>query len=332
MGVVFTSLFALGVVLLKRYGEGLHFDVSCVFEGLLARAGLETLTFAGFELPRQIRTIGPVVVINLLVILLFWKELKISSFDPQFSTLFGFSATVMHYLLMALVAVTTVASFEAVGSILVVAMLIVPPATAHLLSDRLGPMVALACVFAVLSAVLGYWLAVQWNVAPAGAMSVAAGAMYGLAVLFAPKYGVISTLVRNLQTALRILREDLLLMLYRVEEIDRTKRMRPGEAVAAVGGGWLARWALAMLRRRGRVETRDGQLHMTEDGRWRAARLVRGHRLWEAYLVKHLGLPLDHVHAPADRVEHFIHQPLRDELQRAVEDTGTDPHGRAIPG
>ena len=332
MGVVFTSLFALGVVLLKRYGEGLHFDVSCVFEGLLARAGLDTFAFAGFELPRQIRTVGPVVLINLFVILLFWKELKITSFDPQFATLIGFSATVMHYLLMALVAVTTVASFEAVGSILVVAMLIVPAATAHLLSDRLGPMMVLACVFAVLSAVLGYWLAVQWNVAPAGAMAVAAGGMYGLAVLFAPQYGIISTLVRNLQTALRILREDLLLMLYRVEEIDPTKRMRPGEAVTAVGGGWLSRWALAMLRRRGRVEMRDGRLHMTDDGRWRAARLVRGHRLWEAYLVKHLGLPLDHVHAPADRVEHFIHQPLRDELQKAVEDTGTDPHGRAIPG
>jgi Mn-dependent DtxR family transcriptional regulator len=135
-----------------------------------------------------------------------------------------------------------------------------------------------------------------------------------------------------LQTALRILREDLLLMLYRVEEVDSSKRLRPAEAVEAVGGGWLARWALAMLRRRGRLELRDGRLHMTDDGRWRAARLVRGHRLWETYLVKHLGLPLDHVHAPADRLEHYIHQPLREELERAVEDAPTDPHGRQIPG
>jgi manganese/zinc/iron transport system permease protein len=231
---------------------------------------------------------------------------------------------------MAIVAMTTVASFEAVGSILVVAMLIVPPATAQLLSDRLGRMVLLACLFAVLSAVLGYWLAAHWNVEPAGTMAVVAGAMYGLAVLFAPRYGIVSALVRNLQTALRILREDLLLMLYRVEEIDTTKRMQPAEAVAAVGGGWLARWALAMLRRRGRVKVENGQLQMTDDGRWRAARLVRGHRLWEAYLVKHLGLPPDHVHAPADRVEHFIQQPLREQLQQAV-DAGRDPHGREIP-
>jgi Mn-dependent DtxR family transcriptional regulator len=194
-------------------------------------------------------------------------------------------------------------------------------------------MLVFAAFFAVLSAVLGYWLASEpiWNVDPAGAMVVAAGGMYALAVLFAPQYGILSTIIRNLQTALRILREDLLLMLYRLEEIDATKRMRPDEAIAAVGGGSLARWALAMLRRRGRIEFRDGLLHMTDDGRWRAARLVRGHRLWETYLVKNLGLAPDHVHAPADRVEHFIHQPLREELQKELEDTQQDPHGRDIP-
>jgi manganese/zinc/iron transport system permease protein len=332
MGVVFTSLFALGVVLLKRYASGVHFDVACVYEGSLSQAALDTFTFAGREWPRQLVTVLPVVLLNLVTITLFWKELKISSFDPGLSTTMGIPATAMHYLVMAIVAVTTVASFEAVGSILVVAMLIVPPSTAHLLSDRLGPMVVLACVFAVLSAVLGYWVAVRWNVAPAGAMAVVAGGMYGLAVLFAPRYGIVSTLVRNLQTTLRILREDLLLMLYRVEELDPPKRLRRGEAVAAVGGGWLARWALVMLRRRGRVELREGRLHMTDDGRWRAARLVRGHRLWEAYLVKHLGLPPDHVHAAADRVEHFIQQPLREELSRDLTGTQQDPHGREIPG
>jgi len=333
MGVVFTSLFALGVVLLKTYVSKIHFDVDCVFEGLLYQAGLYTFEFAGLELPRQLQTVFPVVVINLAIIIVLWKELKLSAFDPALATSMGFSATLLHYLLMMMVAVTTVASFEVVGSILVIAMLIVPPATAQLLTNRLGPMLITACVFAILSAILGYWLASErvWNVDPAGAMVVAAGSMYALAVLFSPQNGILSTLMRNLRTALRILREDLLSMLYRLEEIDATKRMRPDEAVAAVGGGTLARWALAMLRHRGRVELRDGRLYMTDDGRWRAARLVRGHRLWESYLVQNLGLPPDHVHAPADRVEHFIHQPLRDELQKELEDSQQDPHGRDIP-
>ena len=140
MGVVFTSLFALGVVLLKRYITGVHFDVACVYEGSLSQAALDTFQFAGWELPRQLRTVLPVVLLNLAFILVLWKELKVSSFDAALSSSMGFSATLMHYLLMALVAVTTVASFEAVGSILVVAMLIVPPATAQLLCDRLGRM------------------------------------------------------------------------------------------------------------------------------------------------------------------------------------------------
>lgn len=333
MGVVFTSLFALGVVLLKTYVGEIHFDVDCVFEGLLYQAGFDTFYIGSIEVPSQLRTVVPVTIINLAIIVLLWKELKLSAFDPALATSMGFSATLLHYLLMMMVAVTAVASFEVVGSILVIAMLIVPPATAQLLTNRLLPMLALSCMFAVLASVIGYWLASEnvWNVDPAGAMVVAAGGMYALSVLFAPQFGILSTLVRNLQTSLRILREDLLVMLYRLEELDSAKRINANQAVAAVGGGALARWALLMLRHRGRVEVRDGALHMTDDGRWRAARLVRGHRLWETYLVKHLGLPPDHVHAPADRIEHFIEKPLRDELQRDLEDTELDPHGRDIP-
>jgi manganese/zinc/iron transport system permease protein len=270
------------------------------------------------------------VVLNLAAILLLWKEFKISAFDPGLATTMGYSSTMLHYVLMALVAMTSVASFQAVGSILVVAMLIVPPATAQLLCDRLSRMVIAACVFAVASAVGGYWLAHKWDVSPAGAMAVFAGGMYAVAVLFAPQYGIVSTLVRNLQTSLRILREDLLSMLYRNEELGG-RSLGVSTAVAAVGGGWLARWALAMLKRRGRLTVAADNLQLTPDGRERAKRLVRGHRLWEAYLVKHLGLPLDHVHAPADRVEHFINQPLREELQKAVDDAQQDPHGREIP-
>ena len=330
MGAVFTSLFALGVVLLKRYITGVHFDVACVYEGSLMQGALDTIFVGGVELPRQLITIGPVVLLNLAVILLLWKELKLSSFDAALATTIGYSATALHYLLMALVAVTSVASFEAVGSILVVAMLIVPPSTAHLLCDRLGRMVVVACIFAVLAAVVGYWFAHTWNVSPAGAMAVAAGGMYALAVLLSPQYGILSTLARNLQTSLRILREDLLAMLFRVEELGG-RPLEADMAVAAVGGGWQARWALSTLKRRGRIDAaaKDG-LRLTADGRERAKRLVRGHRLWEAFLVKHLGLPLDHVHEPAHRVEHFINQPLRDELQKEL-DAQQDPHGRVIP-
>ena len=240
MGAVFTSLFALGVVLLKRFITGVHFDVACVYEGSLTGVALDTVPLAGWEVPRQLFTVLPVVGLNLAAILLFWKEFKISAFDPGLSTTMGYSATALHYVLMALVAVTSVASFQAVGSILVVAMLIVPPATAQLLCDRLSRMVIVACVFAIASAIGGYWLAHRWDVSPAGAMAVFAGGMYAIAVLFAPQHGILSALVRNLQTSLRILREDLLSMLYRDEELGG-RPLTASVAVAAVGGGWRAR-------------------------------------------------------------------------------------------
>ncbi len=129
MGVVFTSLFAFGVVLLKRYVRRppLRRGVRVRRDACRQRGARHVQVRRLARLPRQLTTVGPVVLLNLAVILLLWKELKISSFDPALATSMGFSATLMHYLLMALVAVTTVASFEAVGSILVVAMLIVPP-------------------------------------------------------------------------------------------------------------------------------------------------------------------------------------------------------------
>ncbi len=328
MGVVFTSLFALGVVLVKKFVGGLHFDIACIYEG-----SLELVPFADpiFGLPRPLFTTLVVVVVNLAVLVLLWKELKVSSFDAGLSTTIGFSATAMHYLLMVLVAVTTVASFEAVGSILVVAMLIVPAATAHLLCDRLALMVTLSALLGVASAVLGYWAAVYWDTNIAGMMTVAAGVLYGLAVLFSPRYGIFSTMIRNLQLSMKVLREDLLAMLYRVEELGSDKFLTADEARQAVGSRWLARWGLAKLYRTGRIERAEGHLRLTEKGRSSARQLVRSHRLWETYLVKHLGLPLDHVHEPAHRVEHFIDEQMRKELQIELEGQGQDPHGREIP-
>ena len=328
MGVVFTSLFALGVVLVKKYLSGLHFDIDCIYEGTLELVSLAE-PVAG--VPRPLFTTSLVLVVNLIAVVLLWKEFKLSSFDPALATTMGISATVMHYLLMTLVAVTAVASFEAVGSILVVAMLIVPAATAHLLTDRLSVMVAISAGVGIAASVLGYWLAWYWDTNIAGMMTVAAGLLYALAVFFSPRYGICSTVYRNLRMSLRVLREDLLAMLYRVEELGASKALTAAEASEAVGGGWLARWGMKELEQAGRITRHNDQLRLTDQGREAARKLVRSHRLWETYLVQHLGMPLDHVHEPAHRVEHFIDEHLRQELESEVDTSGQDPHGREIP-
>jgi manganese/zinc/iron transport system permease protein len=331
MGVVFTALFALGVVLIKKYIHGVHFDMRCVYEGLLELTPWSRWELFGYELPRAAVMAVGMLIVNAAIITALWKEFKLSSFDPALASTMGFSAGVMHYLLMALVAVTAVASFEAVGSILVVAMLVAPPATAHLLVDRLGPMVLLAALLGVAAAIIGYVLGVWIDTNYAGMMTVSAAGLYGLAVLFSPRYGIVSAAVRNLQTALRVVREDLLAMLYRIEELRTPRRLATAEAERAVGGGMLARWGLRGLLRDGRVAAAGNQLELTTRGRDDAKLLVRSHRLWETYLVKYLGMPLDHVHEPAHRVEHFIGPEMRDELEQKLEAADVDPHGREIP-
>src|SRR5262245_54572048 len=218
MGVVFTSLFAVGVILISHAASQVDLDPGCVLYGAIEFVPLETVPLFGFDIPRTVQTLGPSLFITVGFVALFWKEFKIVSFDPALAAAMGFRVAIVHYLLMAMVAGVTVASFEAVGSILVIAMLIVPAATGQLLSDRLRGMMAWSIVVAVLSAILGYAGAVKWNTSVAGMMAVAAGGLFAVAVVLAPRQGIVSQLLRRARLALRIAREDVLARLYRIEE------------------------------------------------------------------------------------------------------------------
>ncbi|MCG8648314.1 MAG: metal ABC transporter permease, partial [Pirellulales bacterium] len=160
MGVVFTSLFALGLLIIVQAADKVHLDPNCVLFGAIEPTPLDTILVMGREIPRAVITLGIVATINLAFVILFFKELMISSFDPALATTTGINATLMHYSLMVVVAVTAVACFESVGSVLAVAMFVVPPATAYLLTDRLSIMIGLSVIVAIASAVLGHLSAI----------------------------------------------------------------------------------------------------------------------------------------------------------------------------
>lgn len=330
MGVVFTSLFALGVLLIQDF-PGVDLDADCVLFGQIEYTPFRLVELGSWSIPRAWLTIGPVLVVNVVFVALFWKELLIGSFDAPLAKSLGLRPTLIHYLLMALVAVTAVASFEAVGSILVVAMLIVPGATAHLLTDRLSRMLPLSAAIGVLAAVVGYPLATHFDANTSGMMAVVVGACYGGALLAAPRYGLLARLMTRTRTGVRIVGEDILALLYRLEEYGGPQRVGALEAARAVGGGAAAYLALVVLWRRRQIERADGALRLTDAGRRRATQLVRSHRLWEAYLVEKLGLKPDHVHEPAERIEHFIDAELQQRIEQSLPEATQDPHGRAIP-
>jgi manganese/zinc/iron transport system permease protein len=184
IGIVFTALFALGVVLLVRYVDNVHLDQDAVLYGQVEFSAWNKLVVRGVDLgPRSLWTMGAVFILNLLAILGFYKELKITTFDPGAADSLGISSKKMHYLIVILTSITIVAAFEAVGAILVVALLVVPAATAFLVSNRLHYMILLSLFFALLSGIGGYLFAIFIDGSVAGSVAMVAGVLLMLIVL-----------------------------------------------------------------------------------------------------------------------------------------------------
>ncbi|MEM6359533.1 MAG: metal ABC transporter permease [Bacteroidota bacterium] len=194
IGVTFTWLFAVGVILISAYAGQVDLDQDCVLYGEIAYVPIDLwITDAGTIMgPRVMYIAGSVLLILLIFIGFGYKELFLTTFDPSFAAAIGISTSLWHYLLMGAVSLTTVASFEAVGAILVVALLIAPPATAYLLTENLKKMMIISSVLGVLISISGYYLATGLDGSIAGAMASMAGLFFGLAFLFSPKEGIIT--------------------------------------------------------------------------------------------------------------------------------------------
>jgi len=210
IGLVFPALFSIGVIAVSRFPATVHLDVEHVLYGEIAYTPLDRLTLFGTDIGyRSLWLLGTMTLVNLLLVGVFYKELKLATFDPGLAAAVGLAPAAVHYGLMAAVSATTVVAFDSVGAILVVALLIVPPATAYLLTDRLPLMIGLAVACGAGSAVGGFWLARWLDGSIAGAMAVCAGMLFGLAFLAGPRHGVLARLVRlrrlRLEFALNLL-------------------------------------------------------------------------------------------------------------------------------
>jgi manganese/zinc/iron transport system permease protein len=193
IGIAFTTLFALGVILISLYASKVDLDQECVLYGEIAFVPLEPMVeVAGVSLgPVPAVRMAIVMLITILLILLFYKELLVSSFDAGLAISLGINATIVHYALMSWLSIVVVSAFESVGAILVIAMLIFPGATASLFTNRLSVIMVLSVVHAALSAVLGFHLATWLDCSTAGAMVVMASVLFGIGWVFSPSEGLI---------------------------------------------------------------------------------------------------------------------------------------------
>ena len=199
IGVTFTFLFALGVLLISYFAENIDLDQECVLYGEIAYVPLDTIMLGSFEIPKAVVMLSVLLVLIIAIILFFYKEWLITTFDSAYAASLGMSTLIWNYLLMSMVSFTTVASFESVGAILVVAFLVVPASAAYLITDSLPRTLSLAVAFGILSAISGYLFASHYDVSISGSMAAAAGVIF--AVCFVGKVLSTKYRVRSTQTS-----------------------------------------------------------------------------------------------------------------------------------
>jgi manganese/zinc/iron transport system permease protein len=270
IGLVFPALFSIGVILISRYAGDVHLDTDSVLLGELALAPFDQLVIGDIQLgPRALWTMGAILLLNLVVVGFAWKELKLATVDPGLAALLGFSPVAIHYTLMAMVSITAVGAFDAVGSILVVALMIAPPATAYLLVDRLSPMLTAGVAVAAGCAVLGFGVAFVLDVSIAGSMAAVCGVVFTGALLLAPRRGLVAQARRRSSQRLDLgLRMLLVHLLHHQETENESEECRVQSLHLHL------QWSEARTRqvvreaRARRLVARSGQLlYATADGR-----------------------------------------------------------------
>ena len=184
VGIVFPMFFALAVILITKYARNVHLDVDIVLLGEVIMAPLNTVNFLGMEIPKSLLQMSVMGLINLSFIVIFFKELKLTTFDTEFAKISGFSEVLLFYGLMTLTSFTTVVAFEAVGAILVISFLIAPAASAYLISKNLRTMIIISVLYAIINSILGFVIAMYYNLSMSGMSATIAGITFFITFLF----------------------------------------------------------------------------------------------------------------------------------------------------
>lgn len=276
IGLVFPALFSIGVLLLNLYARSVHIDAHTVLLGEIGFVWLNTISIGGYDVPQALVWMSVVTLVNGAFVIVFFKDLKLATFDPALSTALGFAPTLLSYGLLALTSMTAVAAFDAVGAILFIAFVIVPPSAAYLLTDRLARMLVIGVLISIASSVLGYYAAVALDVSIGGMMAVMTGGFLAAAFLFGPRYGLLAQSWRRMGQ--RYVNESRTLAVHLYNHED-TPESREETVVDALRHhlGWHDRKADQVVQRSLRLGlvVRDGiDLHLTAKGRRVALELL----------------------------------------------------------
>ncbi|MBM3288775.1 MAG: iron chelate uptake ABC transporter family permease subunit [Candidatus Hydrogenedentes bacterium] len=329
---------ALGMVLSVFFGAGILLLTYIQHSGNAAQAGLDKFLFgqASAMLDRDVGTLAIAAALMLAAVALAYKEFKVVSFDPQFARSIGLPTRSIETALATLTVLAVAIGLQAVGVVLMAAMLVTPAASARYWTDHLGRMVLLSGAFGALSGAIGTYVSYLGPRMPTGPwMVVAATLVFTASLLFAPGRGLVARVLLMRRLRRKTAEENILRTLYlngeRAGAMDAPCSMTRLMQYRAMNA-WALERTLARLKGRGLVrEGEDGTFALTGAGVERGARLTRLHRLWELYLTRKLEIAPDHVHDDAEEIEHIITPELEARLVAALNDPAEDPHAQRIP-
>ena len=320
IGIVFTAMFSIGVIGISwiSRNNGVHLDLKdFLFGNILGVSDSDLILTA---------VITAYVILSIII---FYRYLFITTFQPTIAETMGISVKTIHYFLMLLLSFAVVASLQTVGVILVVAMLITPASTALLLSDKLKTVLLLSAIFGLASAVLGMLLAVALDTTPGPAMAIIATLLYLLAILLAPKKGMIAKWKNARELQKKIDTEDIIKRAYKLKK--QSKLSKESLIKALDFSSTRFNNLSTNLQNAGLMKIKGNDIILSKTGMDKALELVRAHRLWESYLVSKIGLDQSQIHEDAERYEHLLTAELLDEVDESLGYPTHDPHGSPIP-
>ena len=313
IGIMYTGIFALGVVVVSIFRHYIHIDLMHFIMGDILGVADTDLWVSAF-----------VAALVLTVLILFFRHFQIATFDPIMAASIGLPVLLLDYVLTICVSLVVVSAVSMVGVILVVGLLITPAATAYLLSDRLDRMMWLAALFGVTSVVGGLYLCVWLDSAGGGAIMLFCTLQFLVVLVVAPKYGLLARWLRMRNLIPQQQVEDILTTILRYEKptpmnilyqyVEQDKGLKKA-VLSMIGDGLL-------------VEAPEG-FSLTEDGTKEAGKVLKAHRLWEAYLES-IGTPQEELHPTAHHLEHISDSSTVDYLDEKLGKPVRDPHGQTI--
>lgn len=329
---------ATALVLSVFFGIGILMLTVIQKTGNAAQSGLDHFLFgkAAALVGSDLYTFATVAVILLVVVYLFFKEFTLVAFDRDYAYVIGLPVKRIQMVLTSLIVMAVVIGIQAVGVVLMAAILITPAAAARFWSDRIKTMFWLASIFGAISGLSGAYISFIAPAMPTGPwIVIVISTIAFLSFFLAPKRGIVSRMLRRSTIRKTIANENILKALYQIGETDSKqfliprhtdeisrKRAMPIAALLKI---------LNRLLRQGYVSKSGTLWCLTEEGKTRAQRVVKIHRLWELYLTTYVHVAPDHVHDDADTIEHLLTPELEAELERQLNFPKVDPHQSEIP-